>query len=67
MTDNANTTREAALKLLRAGLASQSEVATLAGVSRQAVSLWCASAKLDWRKARADALARAWRKAMKAL
>lgn len=67
MTDNPNKTREAALRLLRSGVASPSEVSALAGVSRQLVYKWTTTADVDWRQARDDALARAWRRALKAL
>lgn len=53
-------TRKAALKLLAAGTASPSEVADLAGVSRQLVRFWIKSADLNWRAARMAALQKAW-------
>lgn len=67
MTPQANmeSVREAALKLLQQGLASPSEVADLAGVSRQLVRHWLNVSGIDWREARAAALARAWRKTIK--
>jgi hypothetical protein len=53
----------AAISLLRNGLASPSEVAQLAGVSRQLVNYW--ATEIDWRKARAARLAREWRAAIR--
>ena len=58
-------TRRAALKLLSTGLASPSDVAELAGVSRQVVAYWIATAGLDWRTRYRSIRARAWRKALK--
>jgi hypothetical protein len=55
-------TRKAALKLLRNGVASPSEVAKLAGISRQLMRFWITDDKLNWRKARAAALSKAWRR-----
>lgn len=54
--------RAAALKLLATGQATPSEVAELAGVSRQVVAYWIDAAKLNWRKARRARLAAEWRK-----
>lgn len=56
-------TRKRALILLRQGVATQAEVARLAGVSRQAVMHWCRSEGLDALKLRADRLGREWSKA----
>lgn len=53
----------AAMSLLRNGHASPSEVAQLAGVSRQLVNYWAAD--IDWRKARSGRLAREWRNAIR--
>lgn len=66
MTTSDNSTKDdearaAAVELLRQGLASPSEVAHLAGVSRQLVGHW--AKEINWRKARAATLAKAWRKA----
>lgn len=52
--------RRAAVKLLTQGLATPSEVAKLAGVSRQLVNHW--AREIDWRKARSAQLTKAWRK-----
>ena len=41
-----------ALRLLRAGYVTPSEVARLAKVSRQLVTKWCATDQIDWRVAR---------------
>jgi hypothetical protein len=60
--DTTESTRKPALKMLAAGIASPSEVVELAGVSRALVGYWIKAAGLDWRKARAEALAKAWRK-----
>jgi transposase len=59
-TEKDDRARRAAVKLLARGLASPSEVAKLAGVSRQLVNHWASS--IDWRRARNEALAKAWRK-----
>jgi hypothetical protein len=58
-------TRLASLKLLRLGVASPSEVSALAGVSRQLIRHWVVAADLNWRKARAAALAKAWQKVLR--
>lgn len=62
MTDHDNTER-AALSLLRRGLATQSEVATLAGVSRQLVRYWANREGIDCARARHAMLLKAWQKA----
>lgn len=54
-----NPARKAARAMLMEGIASPSEVAELAGVSRQLVNFWMAD--LDWRKARETRLAKEWR------
>ena len=46
-----DTTRRAALSLLKSGAANLSEVSRLAGVSRQAVQKWAKIAAIDWRPA----------------
>lgn len=50
----------AGLSLLRAGEANPSEIARLAGVSRQAVSAWARIAGIDWRAVRNAKLAAVW-------
>jgi hypothetical protein len=67
MTINSNTekTRLASLKLLSLGIASPSEVSALAGVSRQLVHHWLNASDLNWRKARAATLAKAWQKVLR--
>ena len=55
--------RAAALKLLRRGLASQSEVARLAGVSRQLMGHWAQDIPLN--DVRNAVLAKLWRRALK--
>ena len=52
--------KAAAIALLTKGLASQSEVARLAGVSRQLVGLWSKDIPVD--RNRAAFLAKLWRK-----
>lgn len=54
--------REKALEWLRTGHASLPEIATMLGISTQAVWNWCRQHKIDWRKARETRLARDWRK-----
>ena len=54
--------REAALSLLRRGLATPAEAARLAGVSRQLVRHWLRSEGVDWRRIRLAVLMREWRK-----
>lgn len=56
-------TRRRALSMLRQGIATQAEIAELAGVTRQAVAYWCQSAGIDAVKARVDRLNREWRRA----
>lgn len=55
-------TREAALKMLREGTATPSEVGRLAGVSRQLVNYWIDAEKIDPRKIRETRLAKEWRR-----
>jgi len=67
-TIQANTTkdeqaRRAALSMLSEGLASLSEVARLAGVSRQLMSHWAKDIDVD--RARNGYLSKEWRKALK--
>lgn len=56
--------REAALSLLRSGLATVPEVARLAGVSVQLVRHWAKQAGIDWTAVREQRLAVAWSKAV---
>jgi hypothetical protein len=51
-----------AIKILAEGLATQSEVARLAGVDRQLVRHWAMRAGIDPAKARAQLLAKLWNK-----
>lgn len=60
--DHNQITRGAALKLLRSGLATQSEVAELAGVSRQLVAYWAKQEDIDPLEARAAWLQKSWRR-----
>lgn len=53
--------RAKAIKLLRAGLATQSEIARLAGVDRQLVAYWVAQAGIDVASARETRLRKMWR------
>jgi transposase-like protein len=55
-----DSTRRKALKLLARGVATMSEVAELAGVSRQLVRYWAEREGLDPVTARRDYLARLW-------
>jgi hypothetical protein len=57
--------RDAALKLLRSGQASPSEISAAAGISRQLVNYWLAAENVKWREAREAAVKRAWDKARK--
>ncbi len=54
--------QEAALALLRRGLATLGEAAQLTGVSPQLVRQWALAARLDWKQARRKRLEGAWRK-----
>lgn len=67
--DDTNPKRVAAIAMLKAGTASLSEVATLAGVSPQAASRWIQTESagkrklaFDWQAKRTKYLARTWRK-----
>jgi len=62
---NESSTRAAAIELLRAGLATQSEVAELAGVSRQLVAYWAKQGEIDPGEARQRWLNEAWRRLIK--
>ena len=55
-----NSMKADAIELLRSGLATQSEVAKLAGVSRQLVRKWVIAAGINPKRARWDWLVRAW-------
>ena len=55
-----NSMKADAIELLRSGLATQSEVAKLAGVSRQLVRKWVITAGIKPTAARREWLARAW-------
>lgn len=66
---NSNPKRDAAIVMLWTGQASLSEVAKLAGVSKQAASRWLQVEKAgkrtkawDWQEKRSKYLARVWRK-----
>lgn len=52
--------RRAALALLRSGEANPSEIARLAGVSRQAASMWAKVAGINWLKLRRIRIAKLW-------
>ena len=60
----ANENERAAILLLKRGLATQSEVAALAGTSRQLVAHWALRARIDARGARQAKLRELWRKAL---
>jgi hypothetical protein len=53
---------KAALAMLRIGIATQAEVAELAGTSRQLVRHWATRAGIDAPAARAEYLKREWQK-----
>jgi hypothetical protein len=59
MTNQDNHIRDKARKFLERGIASPSEVAVVADVSRQLVRYW--STDINWRKARENRLLRLWR------
>jgi hypothetical protein len=61
-TDSGDGTRQVAIKILAEGLATQSEVARLAGVDRQLVRHWAMRAGIDPAKARTQVLAKLWNK-----
>lgn len=50
------------MNMLRLGIANLSEVAELAGVSRQAASWWAMTDGVDWRAERKTRLEREWEK-----
>lgn len=57
--------RAAAIELLRSGLATQSEAAALAGVSRQLIVKWLRIEDFDPIEQREAFLHEAWRKCVK--
>lgn len=59
-----DTTKKAALSLLRKGLVNQSEAARLAGVSRQLMRHWAREIPVD--AARNSLLSKLWRQAIDA-
>lgn len=58
-----DTTKRAALKLLRRGLVTQSEAARLAGVSRQLMRHW--ALEIDTEAAREHFLTALWQKSLR--
>jgi DNA invertase Pin-like site-specific DNA recombinase len=62
MTNEYTTEHDAAIALLDLGMATPSEIARLAGVSRQLVLHWAKRADINWRRARDERLAREWGK-----
>lgn len=58
--------RRAAVAAIRRGHLTMSEVADLAGTSRQLVAYWCARAKIDPVRAREKYIAVEWTAALKA-
>jgi len=52
----------AGLALLRSGQANPSEVARLAGVSRQAASMWAKIAGIDWHAKREARILALWQR-----
>lgn len=63
MTNDDTTHRQAALRLLKAGRMTLSEVARLAGTDRQRVAYWAHAAGVDVAAARAAYLKKMWRSA----
>jgi hypothetical protein len=59
--------RTAAISLLSKGMATPSQVATLAGVSPQLVAYWIKAAGIDWRRAWLRRQAGMWRREIAAL
>jgi hypothetical protein len=57
-----DSTKKTVLKILAAGLATQSEMARLADVDRQLVRFWCKREGIDPVKARHQVLAKVWNK-----
>lgn len=58
-------TRAAAIAMLRSGMATLSEVADLAGTSRQLVRYWAKAAGVDWQAARAAKLQREFQRRLR--
>ncbi len=58
---NYTSTKADAIELLKSGLATQSEVAGLAGVSRQLIRKWVIAAGVNPKAARREWLERAWK------
>lgn len=56
--------KRVALSMLAQGAGTPSEIAELAGVSRQVVENWATRAGIDWRKIKRAKLAKAWRRAI---
>lgn len=61
-----NEARTAAVDMLRRGLATPSEIAALAGVSRQLVRYWAIAAQINPAKMRDAWLVKEWRKRLSA-
>lgn len=53
--------RDAAVSIIKNGIATPADVARLAGTSRQLVLHWITRAGVDWRKARDARLAKEWK------
>jgi predicted NUDIX family NTP pyrophosphohydrolase len=53
---------KAAIAMMRAGLATQAEIAELAGTSRQLVRHWATKSEIDATAMRSKYLAREWQK-----
>lgn len=61
MTRHDDNTRERALEMLRRGYGGVSEIARMAGMSKQLLQHWAAREGIDVNKTRARFLAAAWR------
>ena len=61
MTEPETTTRDIAVAILRAGIATVAEVAWLAKTSHQRVSYWAKVADIDARECRERYLTKEWR------
>jgi hypothetical protein len=66
-TEMADQTRRAALEILGEGLATQSEVARIAGVDRQLVRHWAMRAGINVAKVRMAWLRETWRRKIQKL
>lgn len=64
-TEHTEAARAAAVAMVAKGLATPSEVAKLAGASRQLVRHWISREGVDWRAARESRLAHEWQKRVK--